>query len=236
MDRIRPCAAVVVAGGTGERFGRVGGKQLAKVSGLPVVSWALAAIDRAPEIDRIVLVCPPGRLDEYRASAVDPLGLAKQVDLVAGGGTRRESVRSALASIPGSFRSAVVHDGARPLVTPELLSRVLTMLDESTADGVVAGHPSTDTLKQVDDGRVLSTPERDSFWAVQTPQAFTLPALRDAHLKAECDGYEGTDDASLVERAGGVVLVCAAPRDNIKVTTPEDLAVVEALLTARRNG
>jgi len=225
-------AAVVVAGGSGERSGRAGGKQVALVAGRPVVSWSLLALDQSC-LSCIVLVCPAGRFDEYRADAVDPLSLRTPVLLAPAGGTRQESVLSGVLALPTGTDIVVVHDGARPLVSSEVIRGALAkLLDNAHADGVVVGHPSVDTLKRVENGRVVETVDRQQVWSAQTPQIFRVEALKRAHARAENQGL-GTDDAVLVERDGGTVLMFEGPRDNIKVTLPEDFAYVESVLIRR---
>lgn len=228
--------AIVVAGGSGERLGLRGGKQLAIAMARPILSWTLKALDAAPEVGLLVVVCHPDRVEEYRSAAIDSLTLATPVVFVPGGTTRQASVALGLAAVPSDAEVVVVHDGARPLVTPALVAEALGALEESDAAGVVVGYPAIDTLKLVEGGRVLSTPDRSRFWAVQTPQVFRADELRAAHASALADGFVGTDDSSLVERAGGLVLLIEGPRDNIKVTVAEDLAFVEAALRFREGG
>lgn len=229
--------AVVVAGGSGDRLGRPGGKQLATVAGWPVLSWALRAVAAVPEIESLVVVCPEERRDEYHREAVEPIGLPYPVTYAPSGATRQQSVYSGLRAAGDEFEFVVVHDGARPLVTPEVFSRCLAILEaRPEAAGAVVGHPSFDTLKVVDGDCVVETPDRARYWAVQTPQVFRCPALVAAHEAANADGFEGTDDASLVERLGQTVLVVPGPRDNVKVTVTEDLAYVTAVLGRRRGG
>jgi 2-C-methyl-D-erythritol 4-phosphate cytidylyltransferase len=226
-------AAIVVAGGSGERFGRQGGKQLARVAGLPVLAWTLRALDESEEVGLIILVCPGDRFEEYRAEAVDPARLRVPVALAAAGATRQASVRSGLAALPDDADIVIVHDGARPLVQPETIARIVNALGDDDVVGAVVGHPSYDTLKLVEGRTILETPERSRFWAVQTPQAFQKRVLAEAHRAASEQGFIGTDDASLVERLGGRVVVVEGPRDNIKVTVSEDLSYVEAALRHR---
>lgn len=229
--------AIVVAGGIGERLGHAGGKQLAIVAGRPVLSWSLLALDASGCVDHIVLVCPHDRVREYRSHAVEPLALAVSVSYAPSGSSRQESVASGLAAMPGDTDIVLVHDGARPLLTPELTKAALDALEETlAAAGVVVGQPAVDTLKVVDGNRVLSTPDRSRFWTVQTPQVFRVTPLRDAYAAAHAAGFSGTDDASLVEHAGGTVLVVEGPRDNVKVTVAEDLAFIEAVLASRERG
>lgn len=225
--------AVIVAGGTGERFGAREGKQLAEVAGRPVVAWSVAAFESCPEIDGIVVVAHPDRLEAYAEAVASP----KVMAVVAGGGTRQQSVAAGLAELPADAGLVAVHDGARPLVTPTVIAEALrVLLEEPGVDGVVVGHPMFDTVKRVADGVVAETVDRTALWVAQTPQVFRTVVLRKAYRKAADDGFEGTDDASLVERAGGRVRMLAGPRENIKVTVPEDALVVDAVLKARGGG
>ena len=230
-------AAIIVAGGTGERLGRLGGKQLASVLGRPVLSWTLAAFDAAEAVDLIVVVCHPDRVEEYGRIAVDPLALATEVLFAPGGETRQASVASGLSKVPETVRTVLVHDGARPVVTPGLIGEALAALAaDPQAGGLVVGYPAVDTLKVVSNHIIAQTPERSRLWAVQTPQVFPANVLRAAYDTAAADGFLGTDDASLVERMGERVVVFEGPRDNIKVTVAEDLLFVEAALRFRAEG
>lgn len=229
-------AAIIVAGGTGERLGRPGGKQLAPVLGKPVLSWTLSAFDEAEDVGLIVVVCHPQRVDEFRRVAVEPLSASTPVIFASGGKSRQESVANGLASLPAEVRTVLVHDGARPLVTPGLIAEALGAFWAGDAAGLVVGHPAVDTLKVVEDHTIAETPDRSRYWAVQTPQIFSARVLRDAYAAASADGWLGTDDASLVERADGRVVVFQGPRDNIKVTVAEDLFLVEAALRFRHSG
>ncbi len=230
--------AIVVAGGTGERLGLEGGKQLACVGGRPVLSWTVEALAASRRIDAIVVVCHPDRVDEYRTTAVEPLGIDVDVRYAPGGDTRQQSVANGLAVLGYDTDVVLVQDGARPLLTPDLVVRALDSLDaDGSAAGVVVGHPAIDTLKvAAADGVIVSTPDRSRFWAVQTPQIFRAQALREAYASAEAEGFTGTDDSSLVERAGGRVVLVEGPRDNLKITVPEDLVLVEAALKFREGG
>lgn len=192
---------VVVAGGSGARFGRP--KQYELLGDERVVDRSCRIA--AGVSDGVVLVVPPG--DEGREGGV------------AGGATRSDSVRAGLAAVPPEATVICVHDAARPLATVELYRRVVAAV-EAGADGAVPGVLVTDTVKVVDDdGSVVSTPDRARLRAIQTPQAFRAAALRTAHAGAG----EGTDDAELVERAGGRVVVVEGEPTNRKITTPDDL-------------
>lgn len=231
-------AAVIVAGGSGERSGLDGGKQLATVAGAPVLYHTLAAFAACDSVDAIIVVVHPDRVNEYLEIAIAPLGSAKVRAVVPGGSTRQESVRAGLAAVPEVAVVIAVHDGARPLVdAPVIDAAIAALVSDSSIDGVVLGHPSYDTLKIVDEsGRVIGTADRRAFWAAQTPQVFRASALRSAYERARTLGYEGTDDASLVEADGGVLRMLEGPRDNIKVTVPGDLPIVELILAARGGG
>jgi 2-C-methyl-D-erythritol 4-phosphate cytidylyltransferase len=207
---------IIPAAGSGERLGASGPKAFALCGGRPLLDWSLEVLESV--CDRVVVAVPAG-YDEGS-------------DRVAGGASRSASVRAALAAAPEAT-VAVVHDAARPLVSRELVERCIAALD-SGFDGAVAAAPVSDTIKEADgDGRVVRTLERARLWAIQTPQVFRAEVLRRA-LDVSDDVLAGaTDDASLVEAAGGSVRVVEAPADNLKVTRPVDLELAEALLRAR---
>ena len=228
--------AIIVAGGTGERLGRPGGKQLARVAGLPVLAHTIRAFEDATRVDAVVVVVHPERLDQYRAEAVLASGATKVLAVVPGGTSRAASVRAGLAAVPAESTIILVHDGARPLAEPSLIdAAVATLAGDDSLDGVIVGHPSYDTLKIVEGERhVRGTADRTTTWAAQTPQVFRAQTLRAAYERASADGWDGTDDASFVERAGGRLAMYEGSRDNIKVTVPEDLPLVDRLLRMRR--
>ncbi len=226
-------AGIIVAGGSGERFGRAGGKQLLEVGGLPVMSWALRAFDAVPAVELLVVVTHPDRVEEYAEAAVDPLRLRAPVVVVAGGERRQDSVAAGLAEVPDDVDLVAIHDGARPLVTPDVIASAVAALEDASLDGVVVGHPATDTLKVVESGIIVDTANRSRFWHAQTPQVFRTAMFRNVMREAELGAWEATDDAALVERAGGRVGMVEGSRDNLKVTVPEDAAIVEAVLRWR---
>lgn len=211
-----PVWAIVVAAGEGRRYG--GRKQFDVLGGAPVIERALAVADEA--CDGVVLVVPADRVgDGFGADRV-----------VAGGATRSASVRAGLAAAAADAEVIVVHDAARPLAGADLYRRVVAAVRDGVA-AAVPGMPIGDTVKRVDDdGRVVDTLRRDGLVAVQTPQAFLATALREAHAR----GGEATDDAALVEAAGGVVVVVPGDRAAGKITARADLAVLERLLEERR--
>lgn len=225
--------AIVAAGGLGMRFGDPRGKQYVEICGLPVVDWSIAAFDEAPSVGHVVVVCPEGREAETR-EAVRRLSPAVPVSYVRGGATRQESCLAGIRAVPQGYPLVAIHDGARPLVKPVTIEAVIARVrDDEVLAGAICAHPSADTLKVVRDGLVVSTPDRSRYWAVQTPQVFRLDVVLAAHEDAAAAGFVGTDDASLVERAGGTVALVESPSDNMKVTVPEDRAFVEAILSDR---
>ncbi len=231
------CAvAVVVAGGTGERIGFPGGKQMLPVLGEPLLAHTVRAFERARSVRRIVLVCHPDRVDEYNRAVVHSVRPTKPLVVASGGITRPESVAAGLSFVEGELFTAV-HDGARPLITSRVIDDVVTAIAEGPADiaGLVVGHPSYDTLKVIDaDGFVTVTPDRGRFWVAQTPQVFRTDVLLAAYDAARASGFVGTDDASFVEALGERVAVFEGPRENIKVTVESDVGLVEAILASRR--
>jgi 2-C-methyl-D-erythritol 4-phosphate cytidylyltransferase len=207
---------IVPAAGRGERLGFDAPKALVVCAGRPLIDWSLDVLEEV--CDRVVVAMPPGH-------GTGP-------DRVEGGPVRSDSVRRALAAAPEAT-IAVVHDAARPLLTRDLVDRCLMAVWDGW-DGAVAAAPVTDTVKEVDPtGRVERTLDRSQLWTIQTPQVFDADTLRralDVPLEALA---AATDDASLVEAAGGRVTVVEAPPENIKVTHPADLELVAAALLAR---
>jgi 2-C-methyl-D-erythritol 4-phosphate cytidylyltransferase len=229
--------AIIVAGGDGTRLGREGGKQLAVVAGMPVLGHTIAAFEACAAVDAIVVVAHPSRVGEYTA-VVRQSGARKVESIVPGGETRQDSVANGLVVVGQSADIIIVHDGARPLVTPALIEETIRgLVEDASASGAIVGHPSYDTVKSVvEEGYVETTEDRERLWLVQTPQVFRAVVLRDAYARAAAEGFRGTDDASIVERTGGRIRLILGPRDNIKVTVPEDLVVVERLLAERAVG
>jgi 2-C-methyl-D-erythritol 4-phosphate cytidylyltransferase len=205
-----------VAAGSGSRLGATIPKAFVPVAGRPMIEWSVAAL-RAAGIEQIVVALPEG--------GVAPEGCVG----VRGGATRSESVRAALAA--GGPGHVVVHDAARPLVEPSLFTRVVEALAQ--ADCAIAAARVTDTIKEAEGDVVVATHDRSRLWAVQTPQAFRREALEAALSVDAAILARATDDAWLVERAGGTVRVVESSPGNFKVTTPHDLRVAELLLGER---
>ena len=225
-------AAIVPAAGRGERLGPGTPKALRLLGGAPLLVHAVRSLARARLVDLVVVAAPPDQVEQVRALLADHhTGAALQV--VAGGPTRQESVRRALAGLPDSVQTVLVHDAARPLAPVELVDAVAAAVRDG-ADAVVPALPVADTVKRVDGDVVVETLERTALRAVQTPQGFARAALEAAHLAAA--GEEATDDAALVERLGRRVVVVPGAEEAFKVTRPLDLLLAEAVLTRRRAG
>jgi len=221
---------IIAAGGSGQRLGMAGGKQLLSVAGKPVAAWAIDALAAASLIDDIVVVCDPDRVDEYAATISADVMTEKPLAFVAGGDTREESVMAGLAAAADADIVAI-HDGARPLLEADSADAGIQKLIDSEFDGVVLGNKAVDTLKRVDaDDVVADTPDRSCYWQAQTPQIFWYEKLVAAYESAKESGYKGTDDASYVEHNSGTVCMFASSRNNIKVTTFEDVDFVELFL------
>ena len=234
VDKNPKTAAIILAGGTGERFGNEGGKQLVEIGGKPILTWSVEAFDAVGDIGLIVIVCPAERQGEYLSKAVDPFSFATPIVVAAAGSTRQESAFSGLELVPEEFEYVVMHDGARPLISADLIAHTIaTLKGNIDADGAVVAHPAIDTLKVVQNGVIVGTPDRSVFWNAQTPQVFRAGIYRRAHASALSDGFVGTDDSSLIERLGGRVLVVEGKRDNIKLTVPEDYLMLVAAVRER---
>ncbi|MDO5358119.1 MAG: 2-C-methyl-D-erythritol 4-phosphate cytidylyltransferase [Slackia faecicanis] len=222
-------AAIILAGGSGERFGHEGGKQLVEIAGRPILAWSIAAFDAVEDIGLIVVVCPSDRAEEYKERAIDPFSFVTPLVLAPSGGSRQESAFSGLEFVPEEYEYVILHDGARPLVSPDLIAHTINTLKGMVdADGAIVATPAVDTLKVVEGGCIVGTPDRRVFWNAQTPQVFRSGVYRRAHASALRDGFVGTDDSSLIERLGGKVLVVEGKRDNIKLTVPEDYMMLSA--------
>jgi 2-C-methyl-D-erythritol 4-phosphate cytidylyltransferase len=210
--------AILVAAGRGERLGLDRPKAFAKLGDEPLLAEPLRRLEACPWVDGIVLVAPPG-WEEPAILVAEEEGCGKVHACVPGGETRSDSVRAGLAEVPADAVVVLVHDAARPLLSDEVVERVLAPLSEGW-EGAVPGLPVGDTLKRVgSDGGVEETVPRDGLWAVQTPQAFAADALR----RAQAKGVEATDCAGLVEAAGGRIKVVEGDPSLLKVTTSADL-------------
>lgn len=217
--------AIVVAAGKSSRMGAGSDKAFMSLCGKPVLAWSLLAMERCREIDRIILVV---RKDQLLAASTvaKTFGISKLFKVVPGGQKRQESVQAGLKECDIDTTLVVVHDGARPLVTSELVAAVVR--EAKKGGSVTVGHKVTDTLKKVEKREIAGTVDREGIYQVQTPQVFPVGVLRKAYKalgKKEC-----TDDCMVVEKAGEKVRIYETNQPNLKITTVEDLQIAVALL------
>ena len=225
MDRYRTVGAVIAAAGSSSRMG--GRDKLAEpLDGIPVILRTLAAVEAVPEIREIVVVTREDRVEEHRRL----LGQCSRLRaVVPGGSTRQESVRNGVRALSPDCTLAAIHDGARPLVTPEVFARCIEAARSCGA--ATAAVPVKDTIKLADEaGRVLDTPDRSRLWAVQTPQIFDRERYLRAAEEAERRGLSCTDDCQLFEAMGWEVQLVMGDYRNLKLTTPEDFLAAGAYL------
>ena len=220
---------LIAAAGSGTRMGASCNKLLLQLAGRPVLAWTIDAVLAANEIKWIGIVGQPVDKNSIM-ELVD--GASKPIQWIKGGSTRQESVQLGLAALPSQAKHVLIHDGARCLVEPELINTCAKLVVEGVA--VITATPLTDTVKRVDSqGFIIDTPERSELWAAQTPQGFSVPELREGHQQALEHNWNVTDDASLYEVLGWPVRILESSYSNIKVTTPFDLTIAEAVLAKR---
>ena len=225
-------AAILAAAGRGTRLGRP--KQLLELGGKPLAAWSLEVFARCSRIGEVVVACEEQERADFEALAAR-FGGGKVRAVVSGGARRQDSVFAALKALTPQTRYVLVHDGARPFISAALIARVADAARPTGA--ALAAVPVKDTIKQVGEtSGVVRTFPREQLWAAQTPQVFDYHVLYNAHAQAEIDGFVGTDDAMLVERDGRIaVVVVEGAADNIKITTPEDLAAAEIIARRMRD-
>ncbi|HWI54280.1 MAG TPA: 2-C-methyl-D-erythritol 4-phosphate cytidylyltransferase [Desulfobacteria bacterium] len=229
MDKF---AAVIPAAGQGKRMKRDRNKQFLLLRDIPIIVHTLRVFQEAPLVAEIIIVCGSGEKEYYLQEIIPVYGITKPVTVVTGGRERQDSVLRGLEAVSDDIRHVLIHDGARPFVSPELISALADEVRRSGA--VVPGIPVKDTIKRTDsDGFITGTPPRDGLWHVQTPQAFDLQLIKKAHHEALKVSFYGTDDSSLVERLGIAVKLIHGSYENIKITTPDDLILAEVLLERR---
>lgn len=225
--------AIVPAAGRGLRMGGSTPKQFLKLGGLPVLIHSLRALEAAEDVVGIILAVPEAEREFCLREIITPHCFSKVKRVVAGGAERQDSVRHGLEAVAGDAEFVLVHDAVRPFVTVEQIRLVVEAAAKYGA--AVVAIPMRDTVKRVGpDGLVQGTVERGHLWLAQTPQAFRLELFREAHRKAMAEGVRGTDDTQLVERLGHPVAIVEGSGENIKITRPEDLAIGEAILAARK--
>jgi 2-C-methyl-D-erythritol 4-phosphate cytidylyltransferase len=207
-------------------------KLLLQVRSKPLIAWTLLAAEAASSISWIGIVSQPPDWDDFKSIIAD-LRLKKTIELISGGSTRQESVYNGLQALPSHAERVLIHDGARCLATPNLLNAC----SEAIIDcfGLIAAVPVKDTIKVVkDNGVIKNTPDRQQLWAAQTPQGFDVKLLKQCHDEGIRQGWEVTDDAALFEKCGIEVRIVPGEETNLKITTPQDLAMAEFILSSRQ--
>ena len=224
-------SAIIPASGVGKRLSISSGKAFVTIAGQPLLAHTLRVFQDCEAIDEIVLVVRAEKAPDAEA-LVREQGLSKVRSITPGGEVRQDSVRNGLAQVSPDCDIVAIHDGARPLVTPEIIT---SSIEAARSDGAaIAAVPVIDTIKTSEDGRLISgTLDRRMLYTIQTPQTFAREVIEKAYEKAYADGYFGTDDASLVERLGLPVRIVAGSYENIKITTPIDLVIAEATMQRR---
>jgi len=227
--------AIIAAGGIGSRMQAGSSKQLLMLAGQPVVARSAAIFQTAPAVVEIVIVIGAADVESCRHDVVERYGLDKVKVVASGGDHRSISVQNGIAELSDDVDTVLIHDGARPLFTSEMLAGGLRDFNTDDCDGVIFGIPVTDTIKQVGEYTKLveTTPERSRLWSAQTPQIFRRGILEKAFQAPAEVLAVVTDDASLVERAGGRVKMTMGSPENIKITTPMDIIVAEEILRQR---
>lgn len=224
-------AVILPVAGSGKRMGGDQKKQFLKLGGKTILEWSLSSFLKLAWIDGIWLVSPSQDASRVREKALElaqKTAFTGEVHVVCGGLERQHSVCNGLFDIPDDYDYVIVHDGVRPFVSEKLLLQQIDLVAEAV--GCILATPSTDTLKRVDNQQVVETLNRSEIWRVQTPQIFRRVDLRLVHEKAKQEGFLGTDDASLFEHYGLSVLVLEGTPYNIKITTPYDLVIGEAIV------
>ncbi len=220
-------AAIIAAAGIGRRMGGTTPKQYLELGGRPILCHTLDRFRFLPGLAQLVVVVEPGREEGVRDDILRAGDYPAEWGVVPGGALRQESVANGLALVGKECESVLVHDGVRPFVTDGQIAACIAAAEESGA--AILAAPVKETIKRVAEGRVVETVDRAQLWGVQTPQAFRTELLRKAMAAATRDGFVGTDEASFVERLGEVVRVIEGDGRNIKITTPEDIIIGEAI-------
>ena len=226
--------AILVAGGQGTRMGTSVPKQLLELGGTTIVERTLSPFVECRDIQSIVIVAAINIFEHIEGIVRERFTGAKPIAVVQGGSRRQDSVYKGLLALEQDTDIVAVHDSVRPFITPELITDCLRSAEKFGAVSVM--RPLKETVKRVQDGIVVETPERSTLWITQTPQAFRKELIVEAHNRAEELGYSGTDDCMLVERLGHTVHVIEGSDINIKITTQTDFAVAETILKLFENG
>lgn len=227
-------SAIIVAAGKGKRMGEGYNKQYILLVGKPIVAHTIEVFENVGSIDEIVLVVGKGEIDLARKDIIHKYNFKKVVKIIEGGTERQDSVYNGLKAIDVNCNIVLIHDGARPFITGNIIEKSIKAAKDAGA--CVVAVRVKDTIKVVNKNMEVDyTPDRDILWAVQTPQAFEHKLLLEAYKKLRADNIKVTDDAMLVEKLGHIVKIIEGSYENIKITTPEDLILGEGILKKREN-
>jgi len=231
--------AIITAAGKGTRFRSNISKQFLNIYGKPILAHTLSIFEKTAKVDSIYVSVPSDYLESCRQEIIDKYRFTKVKKLVVGGVHRQESVFNTISTIPEDTDIVLIHDGVRPLVTPDEVELTITKLirdnkKDPMVKGVILAAPARETIKRIEDTTIDSTIPREKVWHAQTPQTFFYREIMDAHRKASEEGFIGTDDSSLVEKMGWKVNVVRGRHENIKITTPVDLFLAELIM--HKNG
>lgn len=222
-------SVIILAAGKGSRMKASLNKQYLLLNNKPLIAHTIEAFNSSELIDEIVLVISNNDIDIFKDLIIDKYNYYKISDIVIGGNERQDSVYNGIKALDEKSEVVLIHDGARPFINDSIIKNCIDGANEYEAAS--AGVPVKDTIKIIDtDNKVISTPDRSQLWITQTPQSFKVDIIKKAHVNAKKDGFIGTDDASLVERLGLKVKMVEGDYKNIKITTPEDIFIGEAIL------
>lgn len=228
-NQVLKTIALITAGGKGQRMQSPTAKQFLLLAGVPILARTIGVFEACPVIDEILVIVPQEDMALVQTEIVERFEFKKVLKVVRGGRMRQQSVWNGLRAIKSDCSWVVVHDGVRPLINPRWIEAGLVQARETGA--AIVAVPARDTVKRLTPEGKLQTLQREEIWLAQTPQIFEFSLLRQAHRKAYQEKISGTDDASLVERLGHEVSLVPGDYGNIKITTPEDLTIAEALIT-----
>jgi 2-C-methyl-D-erythritol 4-phosphate cytidylyltransferase len=220
--------AIVVAAGSGSRFGGELPKQFMPLCGKPMVAYSLELFEKSDLIDEVILVVHQDYLAYVSQAIVDEYGFHKVRKITAGGETRQESVLAGLTACPAGIDLVAIHDAARPFLANDLFRRVMSQAAETGA--AILAVQAKESIKIGEKGIVGKTLKRDTVWIAQTPQVFRFAEILDAHKHAESAQYEATDDSEIFEQYGGKVAIVPGSYNNIKITTPGDMVLAEEIV------
>lgn len=227
--------AIIVAGGRGKRMGQGINKQFIKIGDIEILARTIEVFQNTDEINEIIVVCAESEIEYCKKNIIGKYGLSKVVKIVPGGTERQDSVWNGLNSCKQDTDIVVIHDGARPFVTSDIIEESIKCAGECGA--CTTAVPVKDTIKRVgEDNYSIDTPNRKGLYAVQTPQTFKYELIMEAHKKSKSKGILATDDTTLVENMGVKVKIIDGSNTNIKITTAEDLIFADAILRSRYIG